>query len=103
MSLPIMIEITSDATRTRSGTSGRTGRDYSIEEQDAWLHKPGQAYPDRICITLEKGQVPYRPGNYNLAAESFYPDRYGGLAVRPVLVPRPAETGTASVAVSGKK
>lgn len=101
--MSIIIEITSDVTRTRSGTSQKTGRNYSIEEQDAWLHKPGQAYPDRIRITLEDGQVPYRPGNYNLGADSFFPDRFGALSVRPVLIPRPGETASGPVAVSGKK
>lgn len=89
--MTIIIEIVSNAVRNRSGTSGK-GKPYSIDEQEAYVHKPGQAYPDKIRLTLDKGQQPYQPGNYDLHPESFYTDRFGALAVRPVLFPRPAET-----------
>lgn len=90
--MSIMIEITDTTVQNRSGTSGRTGKNYSINEQTAYVHKPGQTYPEKIKINLENGQAPYAQGNYNLAPGSFYIDKFGSLAVRPILVPRPAET-----------
>lgn len=89
--MSIIIEVTETTIENRSGTSNRTGKAYSMNEQTAWMHKPGQQYPERIKITLEQNQMPYQPGNYNLAPASFRVDRFGGIEVRPILVPRPAE------------
>lgn len=92
----IIIEIANQEVQNRSGVSKRTGNSYSINEQTAFLHKPGQPYPDKIRITLGDNQPAYAPGNYDLHADSFFVDRFGSLAVKPVLVPRPAEVKKAS-------
>lgn len=87
----VIIEIVSTQVRTRSGVSKRTGQQYSISEQAAYLHS-GQPYPTQISLTLENGQAPYNVGNYDLHPSSYYADRYGNIAIRPILFPRPAET-----------
>lgn len=88
----IILEIASQEVQNRSGVSKRTGNSYSINEQTAFLHKPGQPYPDKIKITLGDNQPPYALGNYSLHSDSFFVDRFGALAVRPILIARPAET-----------
>ena len=87
--MSVVIEIASTQVQTRSGTSGK-GKPYTINEQTAYMHI-GQPYPVQIRINLENGQSPYQPGNYDLAPTSFFADRFGGIAVRPLLIPRPAE------------
>lgn len=89
--MSIMIEITSTEVKSRSGTSARTGNPYSMREQFGYLHQQGQPYPTKIKIALEDNQPPYYPGNYDLSPNSFYVDKYDGLAVRPILIPRHGE------------
>ena len=84
--MALYIEITQEPLIERSGNSN--GRAYHIREQLAYLHKSGQPYPDKIRVQLERDQQPYAPGGYELDESSFYPDRYGKLAVRPKLKPR---------------
>lgn len=91
--MSIKIEITSQEVRVRSGTSKKSGNQYSLREQEAYLHKPGQQYPHPIKITLDDNQPAYPVGVYELTPESFYPDRFGALAVRPRLVPVKAPLG----------
>ncbi|QEY15132.1 DNA-binding protein [Cellvibrio sp. KY-GH-1] len=87
--MSVVIEIASTQVQTRSGTSQK-GKPYTINEQAAYMHI-GQPYPVQIKINLENGQPPYQPGNYDLHPQSFSADRFGGISVRPLLVPRPAE------------
>lgn len=44
-------------------------------------------HPNRCEVILKDQQPPYAPGVYTLAPQSVYTDRYGGLALAPVLVP----------------
>lgn len=88
--MSVVIEIASTQVQTRAGTSQRTGKAYTINEQAAYMHI-GQPYPVQIKINLENGQPPYQPGNYDLHPQSFSADRFGGISVRPLLVARPAE------------
>ena len=87
--MSVIIEIVSTQVQTRSGTSSK-GKAYTINEQAAYMHT-GNPYPQQIKINLENGQPPYQPGNYDLHPSSFHADRFGGIAVRPLLVARPAE------------
>lgn len=88
----IKIEINSAEVRVKSGTSARTGKPYSIREQDGWAHtcdrqgKPNQ-YPVRVSISLGDDQAPYAPGAYTLAPESIYTNRFNQLEISPVLRP----------------
>ncbi len=93
----IDIEIESTAVKTKSGTSAKTGKPYSIREQDAWaylLHpdtKQRQKHPVAIVLTLEDGQEPYAVGSYILHPASIYVGGFGRLSIgRIQLQPRAA-------------
>jgi hypothetical protein len=83
----IKIQIEKATATNKSGTSQRTGQAYSIDEQSALLFKDGETYPDKIRISLKKGERPYPVGTYTLSDESFTVSGYGSLECRPVLVP----------------
>lgn len=89
----IQIEVKSTEVTTKSGTSAKSGKPYSIREQVAvyaFLHdregKPNP-YPTRISISLRDDQEPYPVGLYTLAPESLYADRFSQLSLGPVLRP----------------
>lgn len=88
----IKIEIQSGEVRTKSGVSARTGKPYTIREQDGYAHtcdrhgKPNP-YPVRLAISLADDQPPYQPGLYTLAPESLYTNRFNQLEISPVLKP----------------
>jgi hypothetical protein len=90
--MTIKIEVKSAEIYTKTGTSARTGKPYSIREQDAYAHicdrdgKP-QPYPVKIKLMLGDQQSPHAPGNYQLSDTSFWVDRFAGLSITPVLVP----------------
>ena len=64
-----MTRITIDSTEvhTKSGTSNRTGKPYSIREQGAWLHT-GAKFPVACRLPLEEGQPPFEPGDYEVTS-----------------------------------
>ena len=78
----MMVEVTDADVQTKSGTSAKTGRAYSIREQQGWLHLPGEPYPQKIKLNLEEGDSPYTVGRYQLLTSSFYVGRFGDLQVR---------------------
>lgn len=83
----IKIEVESPQIQERSGTSSKTGKAYRIREQEAWgyFHDADgrvQRHPQKIRIALGDEQPPYQPGIYQLAPESFYPDRFGQVSCR---------------------
>lgn len=88
----IRIEVKSAEVHTKSGTSSKTGKPFQIAEQEAWglfydqNGKP-HPYPQKIRITLDDGRAPYPVGNYQLAPESLYPDRFGQITIRAKLQP----------------
>jgi len=88
----IKIEIQSAEVRTKSGVSAKTGKAYSIREQEGYAHtfdrhgKPNP-YPVRLTLSLADDQPPYQPGAYMLAPESFYTNRFNQLEVSPILKP----------------
>lgn len=89
--MSIIIEIATQSVDTRSGTSKRTGQPYTIHEQEAYLHQQGKPYPTPMKLTVETNQangmpMAYAPGKYALSPDSFYIDRFGNLAVKPVLI-----------------
>ena len=83
----IKIQIEKATSTNKSGVSKRTGNEYSIDEQAALMFKEGETYPDKIRISLKKGERPYPVGFYTLADESYTVSGFGTLEVRPVLVP----------------
>jgi len=92
----IKIEVKSTEVRTINGTSKKTGKPYTIRDQEAYAHtldKDGKprAYPERISLQLEGDQPPFDPGTYHLSPSSVYVGDFGRLMLgRPVLVKAPA-------------
>lgn len=78
----IEVEIRSDEIRMKSGISARTNKNYSIREQDGFIHLPGEPYPQRCCMMLEEGAAPYQPGIYELDPASFFVGRFGQVNIR---------------------
>jgi len=83
------IEIKSGEVKVKSGNAKRTGIPYTIREQEAYLHVPGAAYPERCVLNLEDGQEPYAPGIFETANELYVGD-FGRLAVSRRMVLTPA-------------
>lgn len=88
--MSLIVEIDSTEIKTRSGHSERSGKDYSIREQVAYAHIPGQRYPQMIKLSLEQGQMPYQVGKYQLDPGSFFVGRFGDLQIRVKLTNLPA-------------
>ena len=77
---------------------GEGGRDVEGSKQEAWLHVPGQRFPVRCDIGLQKGVPPLRPGVYTLGASS-YSVKDGACIVKPKaadLVAQPAARAAAA-------
>ncbi len=88
----LKIEVQAAEVNVKQGTSVKTGKPYSIREQDAWAYcydQQGRPHPHpmRMRVTLEDNQQPYAPGIYTLAPESLYVDKFGQLAIRAKLRP----------------
>jgi hypothetical protein len=89
----LKIEVKSPLVTVKSGVSAKSGKPYSIREQEAYAHVFGkdgklQAYPVRMQVMLEQEDPPYAPGIYQLDPSCIYVDRFGGLAIaRPRLIP----------------
>jgi len=88
----IQIKIEDVAVETKAGTSGKTGKPYSIREQTGWgffFDQNGKPHPHpmRIRLTLDDQAAPYPVGVYTLAPESLYPDRFGQITIRAKLRP----------------
>lgn len=99
----IRVEIKSSEIRTKSGTSARTGKPYTIREQEGWAftfdrNSNPNPYPQKLAISLGVDQQPYAPGNYELSPASFYLNRFNQLEVSPVLRPLAAVASSKSAA-----
>lgn len=80
----IKVEVQSAEVISKSGTSAKTGKPYSIREQAAYAYlydRNGNAepHPRPIRIGLDDGQNPYSPGNYLLTPESIFVGGFGEL------------------------
>lgn len=62
--------------------TGEGGKAVEGAKQEAWLHVPGQRFPVRCDVGLQKGVPPLRPGEYMLGATS-YAVKDGALIVKP--------------------
>lgn len=78
----IVVEIRSDEIRSKSGVSARTNKQYSIREQDGFIHLPGQPYPQKCKLALDDGAAPYQPGIYELDPESYFVGRFDQVMIR---------------------
>lgn len=72
---------------------GEGGRDVEGAKQEAWLHVPGQRFPVRCDISLQKGVPPLRPGVYMLGPSS-YAVKDGACIVKPKAADLVAQEGS---------
>lgn len=77
--MQVEIEIMDDPV-TRSGVSKKTGNNYTITTQVAYLHSASSKYPQKFEFFLRSGEV-MKHGRYTLSAEAFYVDREGRLQI----------------------
>lgn len=91
----LKVQIESTFIKPKNGTSAKTGKPYSIREQEAWAvcyGKDGKPYPhpQRVVLTLDDDQPEAYPiGAYILDPASIYIDRFGQFAIRARLRPAP--------------
>lgn len=65
----------------------------TFHRQTAYLHRDGQAYPDRFAVPVESPDAAYPPGRYQVAPGSYTVGRYGDLEINRfefALSPMPA-------------
>lgn len=79
MGMPI-IEILSEPINRR-GTSKKTGADYNIWFQEAFLHSQTSPYPEKFEFLVRDGVV-LGKGRYTVTDRCFYVDRDGKLSLR---------------------
>lgn len=83
----LKIQVETTVVDTKNGNSAKTGKPYSIREQEAWMFgydregKP-HPHPQRIRLTLDDDQKPYEVGTYQLDPSSIYVDRFNQIAIR---------------------
>lgn len=79
MGMPI-IEILSDPINRR-GVSKKSGNEYNIWFQEAFLHTAGSPYPEKFEFLVRDGLVLGR-GRYTVTDRCFFIDRDGRLSLR---------------------
>lgn len=101
--MQVVIEITSPKTATRSGTSAKNGRPYTMTSQRGFLHVvdkiTGEVNKVALEVPLEDGAAPYEIGTYTLNTDSVRVSQYGRLEIaRLGLEPirKPAAVATAA-------
>ena len=78
----LKVEVTTQAFDKVSGTSAKTGKDYSFIKQQAHIFLNGEKYPEKFEITHEREQDVLSPGIYVLDIEKAVTvDRFGGVAL----------------------
>lgn len=96
----LKIQVETMVVAAKNGTSAKTGKPYSIREQEAWMFgydregKP-HPHPQRIRLTLDDDQKPYEIGEYILDPSSIYVDRFNQIAIRARLR-RPVQVAKAA-------
>lgn len=99
-----MLKVTVETTvvDVKTGISAKTGKPYSIRDQEAWIlayGKDGKPYPhpQKFKVTLDDDQPePYPLGQYIIDPASIYIDRFGQLAIRARLRAQPAQVAKAA-------
>lgn len=94
----IKVSVTSTEVRNQSGNAKTSGKPYSLNFQEVWVHTSDRKgnpnpYPEKVEIILDKNAegaaLFYPAGDYTLSPNSIYVDRNGSLAIAPRLVPIP--------------
>ncbi len=94
-----VVEICSDPIN-RSGISKKTGEEYNIWFQEAFLHLPGVPYPDKFEFLVRDGVVLGR-GKFAVVASAFFVDRSGRLSLRLEDGLKPLDVANSDAAKSG--
>lgn len=86
----IKVQVETTVVDLKQGTSAKTGKPYSIREQEAWgffCARDGKPHPhpQRIKLTLDDDQQPYEIGTYQLDPSSLYADKWGQISIRAKL------------------
>lgn len=76
----IRCEVKSTHVETKSGTSSKTGRPYSIREQDGYVTLPN-GETRKVAIGLESNDAPLDAGSYEPMPSAYYVTKYGELAI----------------------
>lgn len=63
----VMVEIHSEYVHERRGTNERG--EWVIREQEGWLRVPHKPYPEEFRVSLDRDQLPYPVGHYELDVE----------------------------------
>jgi hypothetical protein len=74
------IEIGNTEVNERTVTSQKG--DFTVREQEAFLHDPKVKYPTRFTVQLGKDTSAFQPGIYQLTESSFYVNRFGQLSLK---------------------
>jgi len=83
----VRVEIKSEDIKTFSGVSSKTGNSFSIRSQDCWFYTHKEPYPLKFQITLRDTEEAYKKGFYQIAADSFFINRFNDLGFRVKLEP----------------
>ena len=84
----LKVSVETEVVDVRSGVAAKTGKPYTIREQEAWMYGYGrdgqqQKHPQKIKVTLDDDQDKAYPiGQYILDPASIYVDRFGQVAIR---------------------
>lgn len=94
--MSLKIEVKTTEVHTKSGIAAKTGKPYSIREQEAWAYttdRNGQPnpYPQRIRVTLDDEQTPYPVGLHTISPSSFYVGQFDQMMFRVRLQPLGAQ------------
>ncbi|HEB5398756.1 single-stranded DNA-binding protein (plasmid) [Escherichia coli] len=83
--LTVEIHESQVSVKERSGVSQKSGKPYTIREQEAYIDLGG-VYPALFNFNLEDGQHPYPAGKYRVHPASFKINNFGQVAVGRVLL-----------------
>lgn len=88
----IRIHIAQSTVRELKGVSKTTQREYHLRFQTGYVFPVDEQgnpppFPKEIELSLDKDQLPYAPGDYQLLPSSIYVNREGKLSVAPRLAP----------------
>jgi Helix-destabilising protein len=85
----MFFEVKSVDVQLVKGIGKTSGKPYEFRMQDAWCSVGGEYR--RIRVELNREQMPYAVGKYELDEKSFSVDNYGQLGLRRGLTLRPTK------------
>lgn len=71
------ILVYSDAVRSRTAASKKTGEVLTFRDQEAFLVHPSKPHPVAFKLQLDKDHAPYKPGRYRILPDSVFVGQYG--------------------------